>query len=181
LKFLKSKTCTIWFTGLSGSGKTTVCNLVAKELDKLGFLVEKLDGDIIRENLSKGLGYSKEDRDINIRRIGFVANLLTRNGVFVCVAAISPYEKVRKEVADSIKDFILVYCNAPIEVLEKRDTKGLYAKARRGLIKNFTGINDPYEIPTNHIVEVLSDGTETPQQSADKVMKIVKKLGYLRV
>ena len=137
----------IWFTGLSGSGKTTIAHLVEDKLLEAGVPVEILDGDVVRENLSKGLGFSKEDRDTNIRRIAFVAHLLQRNGVFVITAAISPYQSVREEARTMIKDFVEVYADAPLEVCEERDTKGLYAKARAGEIKGFTGIDDPYEPP----------------------------------
>src|SRR5918992_5783502 len=139
----------IWFTGLSGSGKTTIAHIVEDKLLVAGVPVEILDGDVVRENLSKGLGFSKEDRDINIRRIAFVAHLLQRNGVFVITAAISPYEALRNEARVMIKDFVEVFADAPLEVCEERDVKGLYAKARAGEIKGFTGIDDPYEAPEN--------------------------------
>ena len=171
--------CTIWFTGLSGSGKTTCSALVAQKLAECGLPVEILDGDMVRENLSKGLGFSREDRDINIRRIGFVADLLTRHGVFVCVAAISPYRAVRDEVRDKVGRFVEVYCNAPLEVLEERDVKGLYRKAREGKIANFTGVSDPYEAPLSPDVMVDSSGQETPEQSAAKVLECLRTLGYL--
>ncbi len=169
---------TVWFTGLSGAGKTTISKALERELKKRGYRVERLDGDIIRQNLTKGLGFSKEDRDENIRRIGFVAQLLTRNGVIVLVAAISPYRHVREEVRQRIGDFIEVYVNAPLEVCEKRDVKGLYKKARAGIIKQFTGIDDPYEPPINPEVECRTD-QETVEESVMKVFRKIAELGYI--
>lgn len=169
---------TIWFTGLSGAGKTTVSQLVAKKLLERGKKVEVLDGDIVRQNLSKGLGFSKEDRDINIRRIGFVCHLLSRNGIVAVAAAISPYQTIRDENRKLIGDFIEVYLNCPIDVLTKRDAKGLYKKALAGEIKNFTGVNDPYEPPENPEVVVHTD-KEKPEESADKVIAKIEELGYL--
>lgn len=160
---------TLWFTGLSGAGKTTISQAVEKELRLLDYKVESLDGDVVRQNLTKGLGFSREDRDENIRRIGFVANLLTRNQVIVLVSAISPYREVRSEVRDRIGDFVEVYVNAPLKVCEARDVKGLYKKARSGMIKNFTGIDDPYEPPINPEVECKTD-SETLEQSVAKVL-----------
>jgi adenylylsulfate kinase len=160
---------TLWFTGLSGAGKTTISQAVEKELRLLNYKVESLDGDVVRQNLTKGLGFSREDRNENIRRIGFVANLLTRNQVIVLVSAISPYREIRTEVRDRIGDFIEVYVNAPLEVCEERDVKGLYKKARSGIIKNFTGIDDPYEPPINPEVECKTD-SETLEQSVAKVL-----------
>ena len=160
---------TLWFTGLSGAGKTTISQAVEKELRLLNYKVESLDGDVVRQNLTKGLGFSREDRDENIRRIGFVANLLTRNQVIVLVSAISPYREVRSEVRDRIGDFVEVYVNAPLKVCEARDVKGLYKKARSGMIKNFTGIDDPYEPPINPEVECKTD-SETLEQSVAKVL-----------
>ncbi|HEY9621464.1 MAG TPA: adenylyl-sulfate kinase [Crinalium sp.] len=167
---------TIWFTGLSGAGKTTIRMIVEQALREQGYRVEVLDGDIIRQNLSKGLGFSKEDRDENIRRIGFVAHLLTRNGVIVLVSAISPYRAVREEVRSQIRDFVEVYVNAPLEVCEGRDVKGLYKKARAGKIKHFTGIDDPYEPPLHPEVECKTD-LESPDESASKVLIALEKLG----
>ena len=169
---------TLWFTGLSGSGKTTVSRLVEKELRTRGLKVEVLDGDVVRENLSKGLGFSKEDRDTNIRRIGFVSELLTRNGVVAIAAAISPYRAVRDENRARIGRFIEVYAKCPIEVLAKRDVKGLYRKALRGEIKNFTGVDDPYEPPLNPEVVIESD-RETPDKSAASIIARLEELGYV--
>ncbi len=173
-----TKGFTIWFTGLSGAGKTTVSRLVEKELRTRGFKVEVLDGDVVRENLSKGLGFSKEDRDTNIRRIGFVCELLTRNDVIAIAAAISPYRAVRDENRAKIGRFVEVYCKAPITVLTERDVKGLYKKALAGEIKNFTGVNDPYEPPPNPEVTIESD-KEPPAQSAAKVIAKLEELGYI--
>ena len=141
---------TLWFTGLSGAGKTTISGLLETELRERGSKLEILDGDIVRENLSKGLGFSKEDRDINIRRIAFVADLLSRNGVPVITAAISPYAEIRDEAHELMGDrFIEVYVKASVDTCAERDVKGLYAKAFSGEIKEFTGVSDPYEIPEN--------------------------------
>ncbi len=169
---------TIWFTGLSGAGKTTVSRLVENELRARGYKVEVLDGDVVRENLSRGLGFSKEDRDTNIRRIGFVCELLTRNDVIAIAAAISPYRAIRDENRGKIGRFVEVYCQAPIQVLMERDVKGLYKKALAGEVKNFTGVDDPYEPPLNPEVVIESD-KETPEQSAAKVLAKLEGLGYI--
>jgi adenylylsulfate kinase len=174
----RERGCVIWFTGLSGSGKTTIAHEVEEKLLDAGVPVEILDGDIVRENLSKGLGFSKEDRDINIRRIAFVAHLLQRNGVFVLTAAISPYREIRDEARAMVKDFVEVFADAPLDVCESRDVKGLYAKARAGEIKGFTGIDDPYEAPLNAEV-VCSTGEESVQESAQKVIDKLVELKYL--
>jgi adenylylsulfate kinase len=169
---------TIWFTGLSGAGKTTLSRAVEKELRTYGYKIEILDGDLVRQNLTKGLGFSKEDRDENVRRVGFVASLLTRNQVIVLVSAISPYREIREEVRQRIGNFVEVYVNAPLEVCEKRDVKGLYQKARAGAIKNFTGIDDPYEPPLNPEVECRTD-LESLEESVTKVLAELRELGYL--
>ena len=169
----------IWFTGLSGSGKTTIAHALEQKLADADVPVELLDGDVVRENLSKGLGFSKEDRDTNIRRIAFVAHLLQRNGVFVITAAISPYRAVREEARMMAKDFVEVYANAPLEVCEERDVKGLYAKARAGEIKGFTGIDDPYEAPAGPEVEVRTDQLSV-EESAQKVIDQLVESGYLK-
>jgi len=175
---MKQKGMTLWFTGLSGAGKTTISQAVENELTAQGYKVEVLDGDVVRENLTKGLGFSKADRDENIRRIGFVAQLLTRNGVIVIVSAISPYRNIRDEVRNRIGDFVEVYVNAPLAVCEKRDVKGLYKRARSGEIKSFTGIDDPYEPPMNPEVECRTD-QETLQESVSKVMNQVQERVHL--
>jgi adenylylsulfate kinase len=169
---------TVWFTGLSGAGKTTIRMEVEQQLRAQGYKVEVLDGDIVRQNLTKGLGFSKEDRDENIRRIGFVAHLLSRNGVIVLVSAISPYRNIRDEVRHKIGDFVEVYVNAPLEVCEERDVKGLYKKARAGEIKQFTGIDDPYEAPLQAEVECRTN-QETLAESAAKVMAVLCDRGYV--
>ncbi|MEO1590015.1 MAG: adenylyl-sulfate kinase [Cyanobacteria bacterium J06632_22] len=169
---------TVWFTGLSGSGKTTITQALAAKLREMDVKLEVLDGDIVRTNLTKGLGFSKEDRDENIRRIGFVSHLLTRNGVIVLVSAISPYKSVRDEVRDRIGDFVEVYASAPVEVCEERDVKGLYAKARSGEIKNFTGVSDPYEAPDNPEVNCETQ-SETLEESVNKVFSKLEEMGYI--
>ena len=169
---------TVWFTGLSGAGKTTISGAIAQILKEKQCKLEILDGDIVRENLTKGLGFSKADRDENIRRIGFVAHLLTRNGVIVLVSAISPYREIREEVREKIGDFVEVYVNAPLTVCEDRDVKGLYKKARAGEIKGLTGIDDPYEPPTNPEIECNTD-QEDLSESITKVMQKLAELGYI--
>ncbi len=169
---------TIWFTGLSGSGKSTLSGRIEEILLERGMKVEVLDGDVVRENLSRGLGFSKEDRDINIRRIGFVCNLLTRNDVVAIAAAISPYRAIRDENRRLIGRFIEVYCSCPLDVLADRDPKGLYKKAMAGQIKNFTGVDDPYEPPEKPEVQVRTN-TETVDESTFKIMKTLEILGYI--
>lgn len=168
----------LWFTGLSGSGKSTLATYIAPILKQQGCKVEILDGDEVRENLSKGLGFSKEDRDTNIRRIGYVAGLLSRNGVVAITAAISPYKDVRNEVRAKTTNFVEVYAECPIDVLEERDTKGLYKKAKAGIIKNFTGISDPYEAPEKADI-VVKTHEESIEQSAQKILDYLKKRGLL--
>ena len=170
----------LWFTGLSGAGKSTISNLVEARLHALGAKVEVLDGDVVRTHLSAGLTFSKEDRDINIRRIGFVAELLARHGVIVIVAAISPYRAVREEVRSKIANFVEVYVECPIEVLAERDVKGLYKKALAGEIPHFTGVSDPYEAPLNPEVTVNSS-TETPEESAEKIWDTLKRSGLVTI
>jgi adenylylsulfate kinase len=170
---------TLWFTGLSGAGKTTIAEIVERELrERLGS-VEVLDGDIVRTNLSKGLGFSREDRDTNILRIGFVANLLTRNGVGVIVSAISPFKEARDRVRREIgEDFLEVFVDAPVEVCAERDVKGLYKKAYSGEIKQFTGVSDPYEPPAAPELHIRTD-EEEPHESARRVLSALEQLGYL--
>ena len=170
----------LWFTGLSGSGKSTLAKMCEERLLERGLNVEVLDGDEVRTNLSKGLGFSKEDRDTNIRRIGYVAKLLARNGACAITAAISPYREIRDENRKSVDGqagFVEVYVECPIDVLTKRDVKGLYEKALRGEIKNFTGVSDPYEPPLNPEVLVQTD-RETPEQSCGKILLTLEKLGF---
>jgi adenylyl-sulfate kinase len=166
---------TLWFTGLSGAGKTTISKLVEEELRARGSKLEILDGDVVRENLSKGLGFSKEDRDTNIRRIAFVADLLSRNGVPVITAAISPYREIRDESRELMGDrFIEVFVKASVEACAERDVKGLYAKARAGEIKEFTGVSDPYEEPLNPEI-VLDTENESPEESAGKLIALLEE------
>jgi len=169
---------TLWFTGLSGSGKSTLSVLIAEELRKRGEKVEILDGDEVRTNLSKGLGFSKEDRDTNIKRIGYVCKLLTRNGVWAISAAISPYAEVRDFNREQIKKFIEIYVRCSIEKLSERDVKGLYKKALAGEIKNFTGVSDPYEAPKNPEIMVDSE-KETVDQSFGKIIDYLEKNNLL--
>ena len=166
---------TLWFTGLSGSGKTTITNQLVKALRKRSVPLEVLDGDIVRENLSKGLGFSKEDRDTNIRRIAFVANLLSRNGVPVITAAISPYREIRNEAREMMDGrFVEAYVKASVEVCEQRDVKGLYAKARAGEIKEFTGVSDPYEPPEDPEL-VIDTESQSPEQSAEQILAYLEE------
>jgi len=170
---------TVWFTGLSGAGKSTITGQLVEIIRKRRGNAEVLDGDVVRTNLSKGLGFSKEDRDTNIRRIGFVCELLTRNGVPVISAAISPYRDVRDEVRKMIgSGFVEVFVDCPLDALVARDVKGLYAKALRGEILNFTGVNDPYEAPLNPEVTVNTD-RETLEESVAKIVAYLEKRGFL--
>ena len=166
---MQQRGATVWFTGLSGAGKTTITRALAENLRSQGCKLEILDGDVVRENLTKGLGFSKADRDENIRRIGFVSHLLTKHGVIVLVSAISPYREIREEVKEKIGDFVEVYVNAPLAVCEGRDVKGLYKRARSGEIKSFTGIDDPYEPPLNPTVECRTDKEELSESVAKVV------------
>ena len=176
---MEYKGATIWMTGLSGSGKSTVANMLAKRLRAVGARVEILDGDVVRTNLSKGLGFSKEDRDTNIRRIGFVCNLLSRNGVFAIAAAISPYRAIRDEVRAAAGDFVEVFTDCPLDTLVERDAKGLYKKALAGEIKNFTGVSDPYEPPESPEVRVDSS-RETAEESTEIVWQYLIDAGLLK-
>jgi len=175
---MKQSGAAIWFTGFSGAGKTTIADALTEELNSQGIKLEVLDGDEIRENLTKDLGFSKEDRDTNIRRIGFVAKLLARNGVIVLVPVISPYRAIREEMRANIDNFVEVFVNAPLSVCEERDVKGLYKKVRAGEIKQFTGIDDPYEPPTNPEVECRTD-LEEISESVAKIMKKLEDSGYI--
>ena len=166
---------TLWFTGMSGAGKSTIAERILERLKSAGAKVELLDGDIVRTHLSKGLGFSKEDRDTNIRRIGFVCELLSRNGVIAIVAAISPYREVREEMRSRIGSFIEVHVTCPIEVLAERDVKGLYKKALVGEIASFTGVSDPYEPPANPEVTIDSS-REAIDDSVEKVWSRLRAL-----
>jgi adenylyl-sulfate kinase len=169
---------TVWFTGLSGAGKSTIAALLGERLRRLGARVEVLDGDVVRTHLSKGLGFSKEDRDENIRRIGFVCELLSRNGVIALVAAISPYRAVRDEVRARVGNFVEVYMECPLEVLVERDVKGLYRKALAGEIAHFTGVSDPYEPPLEPEVTVHSS-QETPAESLERIWATLEHSGLV--
>ena len=170
---------TLWFTGLSGAGKSTLANLVAAELKQRQHRVEILDGDEVRTNLSKGLGFSKEDRDINIRRIGYVCHLLARNGVIAISAAISPYRDIRDEVRKQHDRFVEVFVRCTLDKLVERDVKGLYKKALAGEIKSFTGVSDPYEEPLNPEL-VVDSSVETVDQSLRKLVGRLEELNYIQ-
>ena len=174
-----SEGLTLWFTGLSGAGKSTIAQIVEHQLAERGLKVEVLDGDVVRTNLSKGLGFSKEDRDTNIRRIAFVANLLSRNGVPVITAAISPYKDIRNEAREMMGDrFVEAYVKASVETCEERDVKGLYAKARAGEIKEFTGVSDPYEPPDDPEL-VIETEQQSPEQSARQILAYLEERGLI--
>jgi adenylylsulfate kinase len=169
---------TLWFTGLSGAGKSTLAVLIKDRLEQTGRRVELLDGDEVRKNLSSGLGFSKADRDANIRRIAYVAKLLSRNGVVAITAAISPYREIRDEARREIRNFVEVFLDCPLEVCEQRDTKGLYKKARSGEIQQFTGISDPYEPPANPEIHLHTD-RENAAQDVDMILERLAELGHL--
>ena len=172
---------TLWFTGLSGAGKSTIAEIVGARLDDAGRKVEYLDGDVVRTRLSKGLGFSKEDRDTNIERIGWVASRLTRHGAVVLVSAISPYEDTRKKAREMVGEFgafIEIYVEASVEKCAERDVKGLYEKAFAGEIKEFTGVSDPYEAPSSPEL-VVNTEEDSPEQSAKRVLDKLEELGLL--
>jgi adenylylsulfate kinase len=175
---MKQRGVTVWMTGFSGAGKSTITDALAEELVARGYDIEVLDGDVMRENLTKGLGFSKEDRDTNLRRIGFVAELLTKHNVIVIVPVISPYRSMRQEMREKIGSFVEVFVNAPLNVCEERDVKGLYKRARAGEIKMFTGIDDPYEPPIDPEIECRTD-LEELYESVEKVIDGLKKLNYI--
>jgi len=169
---------TIWFTGLSGAGKSTLSEIIEQRLKERGRNVEILDGDIVRTHLSKGLGFSREDRDTNIKRIAFVCSLLTRNGVVCISAAIAPYREARDWAREQIGNFVEVYVNCPIEVCRQRDVKGLYKLVDEGKLKGFTGVDDPYEEP-EHPELVIETDKETIEESVSRIFAKLEELGYL--
>lgn len=169
---------TIWFTGLSGSGKSTLSEIVEQRLKAHGRNVEILDGDIVRTHLSKGLGFSREDRDTNIKRIAFVCSLLTRNGVICISAAIAPYQEAREWARQEIGNFVEIYVKCPLDVCRARDVKGLYKLVDEGKIKNFTGVDDPYEEPENPDLVIETD-KETIEESIGRIFAKLEELGYL--
>lgn len=169
---------TLWLTGYSGSGKTSISYGISEKLAEMNIPFEILDGDLIRESLSKGLGYSKEDRCENIKRIGFVAELLSRNGILVIVSAISPFKSARQKVREKIKNFIEIYVNCSLEECESRDPKGLYKKARAGLLSNFTGYDSPYEAPENPEIVCYTE-KENLEDSVNKIMTYLQEYNLL--
>ena len=169
---------TVWFTGLPSAGKSTLAEILARELRERGLGVEVLDGDVVRQHLCRGLGFSKADRDENIRRIGFVCGLLTKHGATAIAAAISPYRAIRDEVRASVGNFVEVYVKASVEACMQRDVKGLYKKALAGEIKGFTGVDDPYEPPLKPEL-IIETETESPQESAARILRKLEQLGYV--
>ena len=176
----QKKGFTAWFTGLPCCGKTTIADRVAEILKEKGYKVERLDGDIVRDGLTSDLGFSKEDREENIKRVTFVAKLLTRNNVAVLATFVSPYKKRRNKSRNEIGNFVEIYVKCPLEICIKRDVKGMYKKALAGEIKSFTGIDDPYEEPDNPELIIESD-KETVDESINKVLKKLKELGYIEI
>ncbi|HEV8385425.1 MAG TPA: adenylyl-sulfate kinase [Candidatus Acidoferrales bacterium] len=174
----KNKGFILWFTGLPCSGKSTLAELLKPELEKRGRLVDVLDGDVVRTHLTKGLGFSKEDRDTNIRRIGFVAGLVARHGGIAITAAISPYRAIRDEIRATVENFVEVYVNTPLQTCIKRDVKGMYKKALAGEMKGFTGVDDPYEAPLTPEL-IIETETETAEQSAARILGKLEQLGLV--
>ena len=179
MEALSNQGVTVWLTGLPSSGKSTIARLLERKLKASNHKVELLDGDVVRTHLSKDLGFSKEDRDTNVKRIGFVAHLLTRNGVIALVSAVSPYREARDYNRRMIGSFVEVYVKTSVVECEKRDVKGLYKKARAGEIKGMTGVNDPYEEPERADL-VCETEKETAETSAEKILKKLTELGYLK-
>ena len=175
---MEHKGFTLWFTGLACSGKTVLANAIAEELKKKGMKVERLDGDIVRKSLTRDLGFTDEDRRMNIERVTFVAKLLTRNGVAVLASFISPFNDIRAYSREEIGDYILVYVKCSIEECERRDVKGMYAKARTGEIKEFTGIDSPFEEPNEADIIVKTD-KQTVEESKEIILNALDKMGYL--
>jgi adenylylsulfate kinase len=169
---------TVWFTGLPCCGKTTIADQVAIVLKKKDYTVERLDGDVVRQGLTSDLGFSKKDRDENIRRVTFVAKMLTRNNVIVLATFVSPFREQRRNARKEIERFVEVYVRCPVEICMKRDVKGMYQRALEGKIKHFTGVDDPYEEP-EHPELILNTDTESPEESVKKVLQTVEKLGYI--
>ncbi|MFW9772108.1 MAG: adenylyl-sulfate kinase [Candidatus Heimdallarchaeota archaeon] len=177
---MEHKGFTLWFTGLPCSGKTVLADAVAKDLKDRGMKVERLDGDIVRKSLTRDLGFSEEDRNMNIERVTFVAKLLTRNGVAVLASFVSPYNKIRDYSRKEIGDYILVYVKCSLEVCEQRDVKGMFAKARAGQIKDFTGIDHPFEVP-NHADIIVETDKQTVEESKQIILDELNKMGYLPI
>jgi adenylylsulfate kinase len=175
---MEHKGFTLWFTGLPCSGKSVLADAVADDLKKKGMKVERLDGDIVRQGLTRDLGFSEEDRNKNIERVTFVAKLLTRNGVAVLASFVSPYNKIRKYSRIEIGNYILVYVKCSLNVCEERDVKGMYAKARKGIIKDFTGIDHPFEDPDDAEIIVETD-KQTVEESKNIIILALKKMGYI--
>lgn len=175
---MEQKGVTVWFTGLSGAGKSTLADALEKKVRALGLKIERLDGDIVRQSLTKDLGFSKEDRDKNIERVTFVAKLLTRNGVMSLVSFISPYRAMRDYARQETGNFVEVYVKCPLEVCVGRDVKGLYAKAKKGEIPNFTGVSDPYEEPLNPEITVETH-TKPLDECVDYIITHLRELGYV--
>ncbi|MGB8344475.1 MAG: adenylyl-sulfate kinase [Ktedonobacteraceae bacterium] len=178
ISYMANTGFTLWFTGLSGAGKSTLSEIIEQRLRERGHKIEVLDGDIVRTHLSKGLGFSREDRDTNIKRIAFVCSLLTRNDVICISAAISPYSDAREWARREIGNFVEVYVNCPLEVCRERDVKGLYKLVDEGKIKNFTGVDDPYEAP-EHPDLVIETSRETVEESVENIFAKLVELGYL--
>lgn len=176
----EQKGFTLWMTGLSGAGKTTIAKIVEAKLKARGLKIERLDGDVVRQSLTRDLGFSKEDRDKNIERVTFVAKLLSRNEVGVIASFISPYQAVRDNVRQETTNFIEVFVHAPLEVCAERDVKGMYAKAFAGEIENFTGVSDPYEAPANPEI-IIQTHLETPEESATRLIVYLEEHGYIPV
>ncbi|MFX1413264.1 MAG: adenylyl-sulfate kinase [Promethearchaeota archaeon] len=177
---MEHKGFTLWFTGLPCSGKTVLADAVAKDLKNRGMKVERLDGDIVRKSLTRDLGFSEEDRNMNIERVTFVAKLLSRNGVAVLASFVSPYNKIRDYSRNEIGDYILVYVKCSLEVCEQRDVKGMFAKARAGQIKDFTGIDHPFEVP-NHADIIVETDKQTVEESKKIILDELNKMGYLPI